>query len=124
MHIFPRQLAEFLDRRRRQRDGAPKSPRSDAAAQALLAGLMQGMGVRENDPNLHKAGDWLAEAASAGFPRDAEGRPMGVRFIGWRTEPRPGEAAPEPEASQTGGVARRWLGLRALLRRAHGQRRA
>jgi hypothetical protein len=44
----------------------PPPPRSHPAAQALLAGILQGWGERENDPALLDAGRRLGEAAQKG----------------------------------------------------------
>jgi hypothetical protein len=86
-------------------------PRSHPAAQALLAGIMMGVGEKYGDETMIKSGRQLgdnairedaaqrmARAVSEGFPLDAEGRPTGVRFIGWATEPRPAlpQESPRP----------------------------
>ena len=65
------------------------SRKSHPAAQALLAGLMQGTGERERDAALASAGQWLRQAATQGLPRP--GPPQ--RQAWWR----------------------RWLGLRSRI---------
>jgi hypothetical protein len=52
----------------------PPPPPSHPAARALLAGLMQGVGERENDPALIDAGKRLGVAAQKGQPAAAERR--------------------------------------------------
>ena len=59
---------EFIGWRAAAQSAGP--PPSHSAAQALLAGLMQGMGERQNDPALLDAGKRLAEAARKAQPSD------------------------------------------------------
>jgi hypothetical protein len=71
-------IAEARERRRavrvefvdwRAASEATSSPsQSHPAAQALLAGLMQGMGEREKDGAMVDAGRRLAQAATRGLP--------------------------------------------------------
>jgi hypothetical protein len=55
--------------RAQEPETAPPPPPSHPAAQALLAGLMQGWGERENDPALLDAGKRLAETAQKEFEK-------------------------------------------------------
>jgi hypothetical protein len=66
-------IAEERERRRAVRFQfvnwqAEPSPPSHPAAQALLAGLMQGIGERERDQAMVDAGRQLAEAETRGLP--------------------------------------------------------
>jgi hypothetical protein len=49
-------------------DWCPAPPPSHPAAQALLAGLLQGLGERDKDEAMADAGRRLAEAAQKGQP--------------------------------------------------------
>jgi hypothetical protein len=72
----------------------PPRPRSHPAAQALMAGLMQGIGEREGDPALIDAGRRLGEAAQKGQQAapQARQRPRWLRAVlsgSARGRPRP-----------------------------------
>jgi len=56
-----------------------RPPPSHPAAQALLAGVMQGIGEREGDEAMVDAGRRLAQAATRGSPRP---RPWWRRWLG------------------------------------------
>jgi hypothetical protein len=58
---------------------AEPSPPSHPAAQALLAGLLQGIGEREKDRAMVDAGRRLAEAATRALPRPQ--RPWWRRWL-------------------------------------------
>jgi hypothetical protein len=66
---------QLAERRQEQpmRQNQPPPP-SHPAAQALLAGLLQGMGEREQDAAMADAGQRLAEAAQKGQPAAPRGR--------------------------------------------------
>jgi hypothetical protein len=66
------------------RPSQPPQP-SHPTAQALLAGLLQGIGERENDAALLDAGKRLAEVAQKGQPAAPERRwrPNWLRAVPW-----------------------------------------
>jgi hypothetical protein len=56
-------------------------------------------------------GERLAEAATAGLPRDENGVPLGVAFIGWCTLPAENAPPVSPERRQRAGWLRTLRGL-------------
>jgi hypothetical protein len=86
-------LAEERRRREERQAGEPRAvsfigwkpyspppvPKSDPMAQALLAGLMQGIGERSGDAQMVDAGRRLAEAAIEGHQAAQEER----KRLGW-----------------------------------------
>jgi hypothetical protein len=62
----------FPNFRAQEPEAAP--PRSNPAAQALLAGILQGVGEREKDEALLDAGKRLGDAAQKGQQASPEGR--------------------------------------------------